>query len=96
MTRRLGGDGQVLRPAAYDSPEHYRLIVEGRGITATAGTLCNRESPPIGKPAPLFTGLPLKCLLSPPHPCSERTDNAPKVRFSTTLGEEPEVKVALV
>jgi hypothetical protein len=26
----------------------------------------------------------------------ERTDNAPKVRFSARLGEEPEVEVALV
>ena len=25
-----------------------------------------------------------------------RTDNAPKVRFSATVGEEPEVEVALV
>jgi uncharacterized protein YbjT (DUF2867 family) len=30
------------------------------------------------------------------HPCSKQTDNAPKVRFRATVGEEPEVEVALV
>ena len=29
-------------------------------------------------------------------PCSKQTDNTPRVRFSATLGEEPEVEVALV
>ena len=29
-------------------------------------------------------------------PCGVRTDNAPKVRFSATVGKEPEVEVALV
>ena len=29
-------------------------------------------------------------------PYTVRTDNAPKVRFSATLDEEPEVEVALV
>ena len=29
-------------------------------------------------------------------PYTVRTDNAPKVRFSATLGEEPEVEVVLV
>ena len=29
-------------------------------------------------------------------PCTVRTDNAMKVRFSTTVGEEPEVGLALV
>ena len=29
-------------------------------------------------------------------PCTVRTDNTPKVRFSFTVGEEPEVEVALV
>ena len=29
-------------------------------------------------------------------PCTVRTDNALKVRFSATLGEEPEVEVGLV
>ena len=30
------------------------------------------------------------------QPCTVRTDNAPKVRFSALLGEEPEVDQALV
>jgi hypothetical protein len=29
-------------------------------------------------------------------PCSERSDNALKVRFSATLGEEPEFELALL
>jgi hypothetical protein len=29
-------------------------------------------------------------------PCDRRSYNTPKVRFSATLGEEPEVEVALV
>ena len=29
-------------------------------------------------------------------PCDRRTDNAPRGRFSVTLGQEPEVEVALV
>jgi hypothetical protein len=29
-------------------------------------------------------------------PSTVRTDNAPKVRFSATLGQEPEIEVALV
>jgi hypothetical protein len=29
-------------------------------------------------------------------PYTVRTDNAPKVRFSATVGEEPEVDLALV
>ena len=29
------------------------------------------------------------------RPCSERSDNALKVRFSATMGEEPEVELAL-
>ena len=28
--------------------------------------------------------------------CSKRTDNAPKVRFSATVGEKTEVELALV
>ena len=32
----------------------------------------------------------------PSPPCSERTDNAPKVRFFVTVGEELEVEVALL
>ncbi len=31
-----------------------------------------------------------------PSSLTARTDNAPKVRFSATLGEEPEVELALV
>jgi transposase-like protein len=31
-----------------------------------------------------------------PHPSTVRADNVSKVRFSATLGEEPEVKLALV
>jgi hypothetical protein len=27
--------------------------------------------------------------------CSDRIDNAPKIRFSATVGEEPEVELAL-
>ncbi len=30
------------------------------------------------------------------RPCTVRTYNTPKVRFSTTVGKEPEVEVALV
>jgi hypothetical protein len=30
------------------------------------------------------------------HPSTVRADNVSKVRFSATLGEEPEVKLALV
>jgi hypothetical protein len=28
--------------------------------------------------------------------CSKQTDNAPKVSFSATLGEEPQIELALV
>ncbi len=30
------------------------------------------------------------------RPCGERSDNALKVRFSATVGQEPEVELALV
>jgi hypothetical protein len=30
------------------------------------------------------------------HPCAIRTYNAPKILFSATLGEQPEVEVALI
>jgi hypothetical protein len=30
------------------------------------------------------------------HPCNERSYYTPKVRFTATLGEKPEVEVALV
>ena len=29
-------------------------------------------------------------------PCSKRTDNATKVRYSATLGQEPEIELELV
>jgi hypothetical protein len=32
----------------------------------------------------------------PSPPCGKRTDNAPKVRFCATVGEEPEIELALV
>jgi hypothetical protein len=38
----------------------------------------------------------LRCGWDSANPYTVRTDDAPKVRFSATLGEEPEVEVALV
>ena len=40
-------------------------------------------------------------LVNPRHgwhvpPCGERSDNAPKVRFSVTLSQEPDIELALV
>jgi hypothetical protein len=39
------------------------------------------------------TALPLRLFTQPPS--DERSYNAPKVRFSATLGQEPEVEVEL-
>jgi len=40
-----------------------------------------------------------RVLVAAPHPLSSstvRTENIPKVRFSATVGQEPEVEVALI
>ena len=44
----------------------------------------------------LFTYSTKRFSASGAPPCSKQTDNAPKLRFSATLGQEPEIDLTLI
>jgi hypothetical protein len=82
----------------------YWIVATGRALRAGDGVSTSRSGtrmPGMG----IIHGLAISrqhvALLAPSssgarsHPCDRRTDNALKVRFSATLGQEPEIEVAL-